>query len=194
MHDAHLYLFVGQARQGVRQSFARPLHVGFDQQGESLYATLAHVFEHVFELCRLLFRQLDVAKFSLTEQRNLTRFALVTECHRLLARKRYIGQSLNFNRDRRSGLIHRLTGRVKHGAHAAEHGTSQQNVAAAQCARLHQYGSDRALALVQARFDHQPFGRGIYSGCQLQYLRLKQYLLEQAVYAYAGLGRHGNEG
>ena len=158
-----------------------------------LHFALAHLLEHRFQLGRLLFGELHVAELALTEQRDFARLALVRQHHHVFARARHVGQALDLDRDRRAGFGDGLAGFVEHGTHAAEHLACQHHVAAAQGAGLHQQRGDRALALVQTRFDDDALG-GAVGGClQFQHFGLQQDGIEQAVDIGVGLGRHFDE-
>ena len=71
------------------------------------FFALAHLLEHVLELGRLLLGELDVAELPLPEKRDLARLALVANDDRFLARGGHLGETLDLDRDGRSG---RLTG------------------------------------------------------------------------------------
>ena len=104
VHDVDPHLVGRQLGERMRQAFVRALHVGLDDQRQRLRLRLAHVLEHVLELRRLLLGELHVAELALAEQRDLARLALVAEHHHVLAGVRNVGQALDLDRNRRTGL------------------------------------------------------------------------------------------
>ena len=75
----------------MRQAFIRTLHVGLDDELQHLLPAFAHLVEDVFELGRLLLGEFDVAEFSLAEQRDFARLALVAQHQYIGARRRHVG-------------------------------------------------------------------------------------------------------
>ena len=191
--DVDLDLAGRQLGQRLRQRLVAALHVGLDDQRQRLDGVLGHLVEHVLELRRLLLGELHVAELALAEQRDLARLALVAQHHHLLAGERHVGQALDLDRDRRTGLCDALAGLVGHRAHAAEHRAGQHDVAALQRARLDEHGRDRALALVEPRLDDDALGRRVLRRLQFQHFGLQQDRVEQVVDALAGLRRDRDE-
>ena len=154
----------------------------------------AHVVEHVLQLGGLLLGQLDVAVLALAEGGDFARTALVGQHHELVAGLRHFGQALDFDRDRRAGLVDRLAVFVEHGAHAAVARAGQHHVAALQRAATAPArwppgrGPCRAALRSPGPWPWRPRG-----ALQLQHFGLQQHLLEQGVDALAGLGRHRHE-
>ena len=141
--DLDLDFFGGQLGQRLHQRFLRTLHVGLDDQRQRLDFALSHLLEHVLQLGGLLLGQLDVAELALTEQRDFTRLPLVGQHHGFVTGRRHIGQTQNFDRNRRTGFIDRLAVFVEHGAHTTENLTGQHDIAALQGTGLHQHGRHR---------------------------------------------------
>ena len=90
MHDLHLDFVGREFLQGLGQCFLRALYVGFDDEGEVFHIARGHLLKHVFKFRRLLFRQFDFTEFTLTEQGNFTRFALISQDHDFFTRCGYI--------------------------------------------------------------------------------------------------------
>ena len=141
----------------------------------------------------LLLGQLGVAELAGTVGGDFARTALVGHDHEVVAGLRHFRQTLDFDRNRRTGGLDRLAVFVQHGAHAAIGRARQHHVAGLERTGLHQHGGHRAAALVQARFDHQALGQGIDRRLEFQHFGLQQHLLQQVVDAGAGLGGHRHE-
>ncbi len=142
---------------------------------------------------RLLLRELHIAELALAEERDLASLALVAEHDDLLTGRGYVRQTLDLDWDRRAGLRDRIAHLIEHRADAAEGGTGQHDVPAPERSRLNEHGRNRAAAFVEPRLDHDALGGGIHGGGELKNLGLKQQLLEQGVYALAGLCRYRHE-
>src|SRR5713101_6935124 len=107
------------------ESLLRALYVGFDEKRKHPRFAFAHVLEQVFQFRGLFLRELHVAEFALTEQRDLARLAFVAECHDILACRRHVRQALDLDRNRWTGLVNRASALVEHGANAAEAATGE---------------------------------------------------------------------
>ena len=137
--------------------------------------------------------QLDLAELALTEQRNFTRFLLVSNHRHLFACVRCAVQAKDLDRDRRASFLHRLAVLVEHGTYAAIVGTDQDHVALTQGTVLNQDGGHRAAALVQTRLDHDTTTRSGRSGLEFEDLGLQQDSFEQFVDAGTHLRRNLDE-
>ena len=138
--------------------------------------------------------QLGVAELACAVGGDFTGAALVRHHHEFVTGLRYFGQTLNLNRNGRTGFLDRLAVFVQHGAHAAKGLACQHHVTRFERARLHQNRGHGAATFVQTRLNHQALGHGRHRGAQFQHLGLQEHLLQQLVNALAGFGRHRHKG
>ena len=190
---AHLDLFARQARERMHQGFLRTLHVGLDDQRQSLFLALAHFFEDALEAGRPSPGEFHVAELALSEQRDLARLAFVGQHCQFLPGIRYFRQPLDLHRDRGTGRGDVAAVLVEHCAHPAVDRSNQHHIAAIEGAGLDQHGGHRAAALVEPRFDHDASSGRCGRSLEFEHLGLQQYLFEQFVDALPGLGRYRDE-
>ena len=141
----------------------------------------AHVVEHVFQFCSLLFGQAHVAVFALAEEGDFARFFLVSQYHCIFACVRYVGQAEDFDRNRRAGFIDGFAVFVNHCTDFTECSTGQQHIAFFQRTALYQEGSNCAAAFVQTCLYDDTFGRCIDWGSKLQNFGFEQDGFEQCI-------------
>ena len=153
----------------------------------------AHVVEHVFQFCGLLFGQAHVAVFALTEEGDFARFFLVGQYHCIFACVRYVGQAEDFDRDRWAGFIDGFAVFVNHRTDFTECSTGQQHIAFFQRTALNQQCGNCAAAFVQTGFNDDTFGRCIDWGSQFQNFGFEQYGFEQCVDIEAFFGGNVDE-
>src|SRR5690606_9946049 len=118
---------------------------------------------------------------ALTEQRDFTCLAFVGEDHHLVARRRYLGKALDFDRERWPGLGDRLAILVEHGAYTAVAGAGQDDVAPVQGAAANQQAGDRTTTLVESRFDDETLGGRVDGGLEFEHFSLQEDVLEEVV-------------
>src|SRR3989440_10082378 len=128
----------------------RALYIGFDEKREHPRLAFAHLLEQVFQLRGLFLRELHVAELALTEQGDLARLALVAERHDVLACRGHVRQSLDLDGYRRTGLVHRASALIAHGANTAEAAPRENDVAAPERSGLNQHRGHRPAPLVEA--------------------------------------------
>ena len=104
VHDLHTHFVGAELEQRGGQGFLRTLHIGLDDERQGLGFALAQVLEHVLELGGLLLGQLDIAVLASAEGGDFTGAAFVAQHHELVAGTRHIRQTLDLDRNRRTGL------------------------------------------------------------------------------------------
>jgi hypothetical protein len=156
-------------------------------------ASPSPMFSNMFSSLAACGGQLHVAVLALAEGGDFARTALVAQHHELVAGLRHLGQALDLDRDRRTGLKARLAVFVQHGAHPAEAAAGQHHVATLERAALHQHRGHRAAALVELGFDHQALGQRFDRAPSVPAPRPAAAPARAGRRCPAGLGRHRHE-
>src|SRR6185312_11392135 len=158
VNEVDLDLGGRQLLQRMCQRFLRTLHVRLDDQRQRLAGARGHLIEHALQLRSLLFGKLDISELTLAEQRDLARATLVAEDDHFFAGLRDIRQTLDLDRNRRTGLRHAVAVFIQHRSDTTEYRASKHDVTALERSRLNQQSRDRAATFVQPRLDDDAFG------------------------------------
>src|SRR5690625_4409235 len=192
-HDVDRHFLGRHVVEAGQDRFQRATHVGLDDQRQDLGFVLAHVGKHVFQLGSLLTRETFLTGLVGTSLGDFAGLALVGEHDELVTGVGRAVETQDFHRNGRTGLFGRTPCLVAHCADLAGGFTSQQEVAMAQGACLHQCRRHHTAPFLKARFDDHTGSGSLARSGQLEHLGLQQYRIEQFVDTFAGVGRYFHE-
>ena len=156
VYDLDADLLVRELLERGLYGLGRALHVGLDDDVEVLYLALLYLGEEVVERDLLGDAEGALLGLLLALLNELASHALVVDGVEDVAGVRHLAHAGNLDRDARAGLIDALTLVVNHGAHVADGGTGDDDIALVERAVLHEHGHDWAAAAVEPR---------LYDGC-----------------------------
>ena len=187
MDDLDADLVVRNLLQRRLDGLRRALHVCLDDEVQLLHFAFLELREQALErdlLVELVCIVLDLL-LALLDQ--LARHALIGDSVKFIARRGYFGKAGNFDRNGRACVLDRQALVVRHHAHAADSGTSDDEVSLMERAVLDKKRRDGASGLIESCFEHAALTGSVRVGLELEHFGGQEHRFEKIVDAVAGL-------